>query len=91
MEDQYVGVIGLIAGICTTVSFIPQIVKILKTRHAGDISLYMYLVLTTGILLWLIYGILLGKTPIIVANGTSFFLCLFIIMKRVEYGRRPGR
>lgn len=90
MQDFHIGVIGIIAGICTTISFIPQIIKILKTRHARDISLYMYMVLTTGIFLWLIYGILLKRFPIILANSISFALCVFIIISKIRYDRKSG-
>jgi MtN3 and saliva related transmembrane protein len=90
MRELHIGIIGIIAGICTTISFIPQIIKILKTRHARDISLYMYMVLTTGIFLWLIYGIFLGEFPIILANSVSFTLCVFIIIFKIRYNRKSG-
>lgn len=91
MKEFHIGIIGVIAGICTTVSFIPQIIKILKTKHVRDISLYMFVILTFGIFLWLIYGILLGKFPIILANSTSFALCLFIIMCKFIYRDRSKK
>lgn len=77
--------VGLIAGICTTVAFVPQIMKILKTKHARDVSLGMYVILTTGIFLWLVYGILLGKIPIMLANGISFVLCLIVVITKLRY------
>jgi len=86
MQDFHIGVIGIIAGICTTVSFIPQIVKIVRTGHVRDISLYMYIVLTAGIFMWLVYGILIGELPIILANSVSVLLCSFVIFKKVSGG-----
>ena len=53
--------IGAIAATLTTVSFVPQALRIIKTRHTHDISLPMYALFSTGILLWLIYGILIGQ------------------------------
>ncbi len=85
MQPIHVHVIGLAAGICTTISFAPQIIKILKTRHARDISLLMFVVLSTGIFLWLVYGILLGALPVILANGMSLILCVLIIVLRLKF------
>ncbi|MBL7072673.1 MAG: SemiSWEET transporter [Candidatus Omnitrophica bacterium] len=77
--------VGLIAGVCTTVAFVPQIFKILKSKHARDISLGMYVILTTGIFLWMVYGILLGRIPIVLANGISFVLCLTVVITKIRY------
>jgi len=80
-----VELVGLIAGICTTVAFLPQIIKILKTKHVKDISLGMYIIMTSGIFLWMVYGILLGRIPIIFANGISFVLCFMVILAKIRY------
>ena len=85
MNDLHIGIIGIMAGICTTFSFVPQIIKILKTKHVRDISLQMFIILTTGIFLWLVYGIYLGEMPIIVANIVGFILCIFIIGMKIRY------
>ncbi|MDD4013112.1 MAG: SemiSWEET transporter [Candidatus Omnitrophica bacterium] len=87
MEKEHIGIIGLIAGACTTVAFIPQLTKIIRTRHARDISLYMFLIMTTGILLWLVYGILIRELPIILANAFSLALCAYIILAKLRYDR----
>ncbi|MFH1797917.1 MAG: SemiSWEET transporter [Candidatus Omnitrophota bacterium] len=91
MQDLYVGLIGLGAGVCTTISFVPQVLKILKTKHTKDISLSMYVVLTIGIFLWLIYGIFLKKAPIIMANSVSFVLCLMVIFAKLKYEKGKNR
>ncbi|MFH1877964.1 MAG: SemiSWEET transporter [Candidatus Omnitrophota bacterium] len=88
MQSFHVNVIGLAAGFCTTIAFVPQIVKILRTKHARDISLYMYIILTTGICLWLIYGILMNALPVIAANTVSFVLCSFILIAKMVYRGR---
>jgi MtN3 and saliva related transmembrane protein len=87
MQDIHISIIGVIAGTCTMLSFAPQIIKIWKTKHAGDISMAMYVVLTTGIFLWLIYGIFLGRFPIILANGVSLIMCLSVIIMKIAYRR----
>ena len=87
MEKIHIGIIGLIAGACTTLSFVPQVVKILKTRHVRDISLLMYIILTTGVSLWLVYGILIEEAPIILANGVTLALCTAVIVMKLRYGR----
>jgi MtN3 and saliva related transmembrane protein len=88
MDEIYVGAIGIAAGTFTTFSFVPQIVKISKTKHARDISLHMYIVMTTGTLLWLIYGILLGALPIILANSVAMMFCAYILVMKVVYSRK---
>jgi MtN3 and saliva related transmembrane protein len=71
-----VTVIGLVAAFCTTVSYIPQIRKIWTSGETHDISLKMFLILTTGIALWVVYGVLQGDAVIILANSVSLaFLC----------------
>ena len=91
MEEHVIDIIGLIAGTCTTTSFVPQVIKMLKTGHARDISMGMYVVLTVGIFLWLVYGILLRRPPIMIANGMSFTLCLVVIGMKIRYEKRDGR
>lgn len=91
MDDIFINILGIIAGVCTTVSFVPQVVKIFKTKQVRDISLCMYIILTTGILLWLIYGIFLGKIPIILANIMSFILCVFVIVMKKRHGGKTER
>lgn len=77
---------GYLAAICTTVSFIPQILKILKDKEAKDISIGMYLIFTFGVLFWLVYGILLNEYPIIIANSiTLVFACTVLFLKN-KYG-----
>jgi len=80
--------IGLIAGVCTTISFIPQVRRTLRTRSTGDLSLSMFLVFTVGVVLWLIYGILIKSMPIILANGVTFLLTGTILISKILFGRK---
>lgn len=77
--------LGLIAGIITTSSFVPQLVKSWKTHHTKDLSLPMYLMLDLGILLWLLYGILTNDLPVLLANGVALILSTAIIILKIRY------
>ena len=76
---------GLVAGTLTTISFIPQLVKILKTGSAKDISLFMYLLLLAGYLLWTVYGLYLHSFPIIFFNIVGIALVLMILFFKTVY------
>lgn len=78
--------VGLAAAFCTTVAFLPQVIKTWRTRSTKDISLVMFLVFTTGIFLWLVYGVLLRDVPLIVANGTTFVLSGTILYFKLRHG-----
>jgi len=78
--------IGFLAAILTTTAFVPQFIKVWKTRSVKDISLRMYLMLCTGVFLWLIYGIMLGSLPIILANAVTFVLTLAILVLKIKHG-----
>lgn len=82
---EMVTLLGLAAGICTTVSFLPQAIKIIKTRHTKDLSLGMYSVLTMGICLWLLYGIMLNDPAIILANGITLIFAVTILWMIMKY------
>ena len=71
---MWVTLVGLAAAFCTTIAFLPQVLKTWRTRSTKDISLAMFLVFTTGIFLWLVYGVILRDVPLIAANGITFVL-----------------
>ncbi len=81
---DYVEWIGSAAGILTTIAFIPQVVKTWRSGSAEDISLGMFLLFTTGVLLWLIYGLALQAMPIIAANSVTLLLALTILTLKVR-------
>ena len=82
--DQ-ITLIGLLAGTLTTIAFIPQLQQTWRTRSAQDVSLGMLLTFVTGVFLWLIYGILLGALPIILANLITLVLTLAILILKMRY------
>jgi len=71
---DYIEVIGIFAGIFTTVAAVPQIVKAWKSKKVEDVSPWMFCVLILGVSLWTVYGILKMDWPIIVTNGISVLL-----------------
>jgi len=79
-------IIGICAGILTTISFLPQVILIFKTKHTKDLSLGMFVMFTAGITLWLVYGITIGSISIVAANGVTFFLSLYILIMKIIHG-----
>lgn len=80
-----VDTLGGAAGFLTTISFIPQVYKVWKTRHTKDISLGMYAIFTSGVGFWLIYGYLLTSWPIIVSNGITFVLAGTVLLMKIRF------
>lgn len=78
--------IGSIAASLTTLSFIPQVWRVWKTRHTQDISLSMYLLFTAGVSCWLVYGCLLAAWPIIVANAITLLLAGTVLFFKIRLG-----
>jgi MtN3 and saliva related transmembrane protein len=78
--------VGLAAAFCTTVAFLPQVIQTWRTRSTRDLSLSMFLVFTTGIFLWLVYGLVLRDIPLIAANGTTFVLSGTILYFKLRHG-----
>jgi MtN3 and saliva related transmembrane protein len=80
-----IDVLGFFAGICVTLSVIPQIVKVWRTKKVQDISLLTFSMLTFGIALWVVYGILKNDLPIVITNGVSLTLNLIMIYFIIHY------
>lgn len=78
-------IIGLLAATCTTFSFLPQAIKVIKTKHTKDLSLVMYSVFTLGVFLWLVYGMLVGDIPLIIANIITFLFAATILVMKIKY------
>ena len=82
--------IGLAAGICTASSLLPQVIKTIRDKKAEDVSLVMLLVLLTGIILWIVYGIKKSDMPIIATNSFSLLVNIVMIILGIKYKRHPG-
>lgn len=78
-------IIGFIAATLSTAAFIPQVYKTWRHKSTKDISLTMYLVLLTGLILWLIYGVFHNSLPIILANGFTALLVFFVVLLKLKY------
>jgi MtN3 and saliva related transmembrane protein len=76
--------VGFVAAFCTTVSYIPQVKKCWQTGSSGDLSLKMLLILSTGIGLWVVYGILKGDWVIILANSVSLLFLLNLVFFKMR-------
>lgn len=81
-------IVGYIAGILTTVSFLPQVIKTLKTRDTSGISLLMYCIYISGVILWGIYGVMLGKLEIIIPNIVTVMLSSVVLYLKVKAVRK---
>jgi MtN3 and saliva related transmembrane protein len=77
---------GYAAALCTTGAYVPQVIRVWRTRSTGDISLKMFLVLVTGLALWLTYGIWKGEIPIIAANAVTLMLASIILFFKLKHG-----
>ena len=86
MRFHWTIAIGFLAAAFTTISYIPQVMKTLKTRETKDISLLMFVILSSGLFLWLVYGILLNDLPIIIANGITLVLASVVLFLKIRYG-----
>ncbi len=76
--------LGYFAAFCTTAAFIPQALKVYKTKHTQDISVPMFSLMTFGIILWLIYGIIIVSYPIIIANLVTVFFAVYILLMKLK-------
>jgi MtN3 and saliva related transmembrane protein len=78
-------IIGLVAGICTACSLLPQVIKTLKEKKAEDVSLIMLLVLQAGQILWIVYGFKRDDLPIIATNCFSLLVNIVMVILRLKY------
>ena len=85
MTSTVADIVGYIAACMTTSAFIPQAWMTWKRKHAEGVSLGMYVILVSGIILWLAYGVLLHAWPIIIANAITLILALFILAMKLIY------
>lgn len=87
MTDNFDQIIGLAAGICTAVSLLPQLVKLIKTKKAGDLSLFYLCMLFVGLGLWIWYGFLKNDLPIILTNFVSLSINATVLFFSYKYKR----
>ncbi len=85
MRKTVIDMIGYVAAVCTTISFLPQLLRVLKLRSARDISLGMFILFSTGTALWLAYGIFSHSWPVAAANLVTFGLSIAILILKLKY------
>ena len=78
---------GYFAAILTTLAFLPQLIKTLKTKKAEDVSLITLIMFLTGVLSWIIYGYKISSTPILLANLLTFILNLLILIFKITFSK----
>jgi MtN3 and saliva related transmembrane protein len=83
-------IVGIAAGICTSVSLLPQLIKIIRNKKADDISMFYLIILLCGLSLWIWYGFLRDDIPIIATNSFSLTLNIAVIVLGVKYKKQPG-
>lgn len=83
----WITLLGLVAAVCTTLSFLPQVLKLIKTKETGGISLLMYVFLECGLILWLFYGIMIKSFPLMLANGIALILSSIILILKIRYDK----
>ncbi|MBW4597979.1 MAG: SemiSWEET transporter [Brasilonema angustatum HA4187-MV1] len=84
-QSNFITVLGLTAGVLTTIAYLPQLIKTWKSKSAHDLSWSMLVVLCTGIILWLVYGAYIHDIPIIAANIVTFLFAGMILVLKIKY------
>ncbi|MFC1585549.1 SemiSWEET transporter [Fibrobacterota bacterium] len=82
---KLITLLGLIAGFCTTVAIIPQVLKTVKTRNTRDLSLGMYVILASGVFLWSLYGAIIGDLPVFIANSVTLIFIIVVLVYKIKY------
>lgn len=82
--------IGYAAATLTTVAFVPQVIRVYRTRSVEGISTSMYLAFLVGVTMWVLYGIQIGSLPVVIANAVTFLLAAAVLVGKMRYGRREG-
>ena len=87
MKIIYIEFFGYFAAILTTLAFVPQLIKTLKTKKADDVSLTTLIMFLTGVAAWIIYGVQISSKPILIANTITFLLNFLILVFKLIYSK----
>lgn len=74
-----IDILGLFSAVLTSASFVPQVIKTVRSKDTTSISLFMYTMFVTGVGCWLVWGVLVDQVPVIVANVVTFILAAVIL------------
>jgi MtN3 and saliva related transmembrane protein len=86
MTPLFINAVGVLAALCSMVSFVPQVTKIWRERDASSVSLRMYVVTVLGFSLWTAYGVLLKSWPLVGSNLISLVLSAAILVLKLRFG-----
>lgn len=89
MTPDATNLIGYAAATMTTISFLPQLIRVIRLRSAREISLLMFLVFSCGTFTWMVYGFLSHSPPVWIANVVTFTLSLSILIMKLRFDREP--
>jgi MtN3 and saliva related transmembrane protein len=87
MRQETINFIGYVAATCTTISFLPQLIRVVRLHSARDISLGMFSIFSAGTALWLTYGLLSHSKPVAAANAVTLVLSFSILVLKVRFDR----
>ncbi|MES2005896.1 MAG: SemiSWEET transporter [Bacteroidota bacterium] len=82
---NYTTILGLAAAACTTISFLPQAIKTIRTKNTSGISLFMYSLFAFGTLLWLLFGLFTSNIPVVSANAVTLIFAIVILIYKIKY------
>jgi len=85
MNETLVKVLGLVAGACTSLAILPQVITTFKTKKASDVSIFMFIVMLTGNILWVVYGVFKSDIAIIITNLVTIILNITMLIFKVKY------
>ena len=91
MTPSLADIIGTIAAVLTTASFVPQVWLTYKTRDVSGVSLGMYSAFTIGVGLWLLYGLLVGAWPSVAANAVTLTMAIAILIMKLRFSDEPTK
>ena len=90
MSEAWIPILGTVAGLCTTGSFVPQVIKAWREGDCAAISKRMYLATVSALSLWIVYGFLIGSWPLIVFNIVSLALSATVLCLKIRSDGRGG-
>jgi MtN3 and saliva related transmembrane protein len=85
MNETLIKILGLVAGACTSLAILPQVITTFKTKKASDVSFFMFIVMLTGNILWVVYGFFKSDVAIIVTNFITIVLNITMLIFKVKY------
>jgi MtN3 and saliva related transmembrane protein len=88
MTPRVIEIVGYAGAVCNAISFVPQLLRVIRLRSARDISYSMFLIFAIGSGLWLVYGASVNSLPVMLANATTLLLSFSIFVLKLGYGRQ---